>query len=636
MRSIRILTFSLLAITITLSSCRKDRYDMTPVEKTDFEQITVPSDFTWSAIKNNTLAVSIMVDGTITDKLDGSPLDLLDLGGNRIDRKTIMNGEVSFFFRLPASANSIKLYSPAVNKSFLIDAGESSFAFNISYESIPEMGADSDNDGVVDAFDDFPNDKDRAYNVMYPPAPNTSYILHNDIRYKNGGRSIVTQNFESGSRNIEREFCWQFYSTSINGGNNALTGQFSMRTGQMSSMTDTHDLLSPWIDFNGTGTIEFIHKLTSFNGASKHLDVILVSYPDLTETMIYSHDYNNTNSLQSVSIPIDFSGIHLIRWVFYGDGGNSRGLLDDIAIDGELAVDYDSNNGSGVCDAVDNNGGGGGNVGGGGTTIYPSGDNYLYQIFEDLWPNRGDYDFNDMVLASRFNFVRNAQNDIVSGQITTIVQAVGASIESGVGMEFFLANDNHTELSYMADIITFNGGGVAADPGVANGVKLFDNVRTWQNVYYSNTGGLGPDGTPDTVQFSFTIPAGVAQNIEVLPYIFRVDDNSWQVRTFGAPPTATANMAQFGSADDDSPINWNWAAGSSFSYPQTGSNAFYRTDNFHPWAVEFIAAEFKVPFEKTSVLVAYPQFQGWAESGGTTNANWYENPDNDHIYVPNF
>lgn len=95
-------------------------------------------------------------------------------------------------------------------------------------------------------------------------------------------------------------------------------------------------------------------------------------------------------------------------------------------------------------------------------------------------------------------------------------------------------------------------------------------------------------------------------------------------------------MGLFGTIDDQSPLSWDWDVNSSFAFPRTGQNAFYRTENNHPWSIEFIATEFKVPFEKKSILMAYPQFRDWAESGGSVNTGWYNNPDNAHIYIPNY
>ena len=112
--------------------------------------------------------------------------------------------------------------------------------------------------------------------------------------------------------------------------------------------------------------------------------------------------------------------------------------------------------------------------------------------------------------------------------------------------------------------------------------------------------------------------------MEILPYYFYTHEDEHQVRTFGCPPTSYANMYLFRTEDDASPATWNWTG--SFTYPLKNTKAFYRTSTNLPWGVEFVYSNFRVPLEKTSILVAYPQFQKWAESGGTENMTWYANP----------
>lgn len=631
MKKMRIISIAsaLFMVMVLVGGCRKDNSN--PDAKQKFEELKIPDSFNWSAVSNYTIRVDVVVEGAKTDKLDGSPLDLLDMSGARLDRMTVIDGSVEFFFRLPAGTELVRIYSPGANRSYDVEPGIGTLQFDVSYQQLKSFGKDSDGDGVADAFDDFPYDASRAYSIAYPAAKPENHTANGNMNeLLKQSNSQVTQYFESGSRNAEQALCWQFFSTNIVGAS-PISGQFSMRTGQMSSLTNTHDLISPWIEFNGTGTIDFKHKISNFTGASKFLDVKIISYPSLTETLLYSYTYSNGNLSQTVSEPVTFSGVYQIKWIFYGSGGNSRGFLDDIVISGTSVADISSNTGSGVCSVQTEGGGGGGS-----SSTYPGDNNYYFQIFEDLWPSRGDYDFNDMVLANRVTFNRNAQNFIIGGSVETKVMAVGASIESGIGMEFFKANTNHSQLTYFDNLVSFSGNGVAADPDVANAVRLFDNVRDWQNVPYSNTGGLGPDGAPQTISYEFTIPTGTLQQLEILVYLFRSDNTAWQVRTFGSPPTSHADMNLFGTIDDQSPLGWDWDVNSSFAFPRTGQNAFYRTENNHPWSIEFIAAEFKVPFEKKSILMAYPQFRDWAESGGSVNTGWYNNPDEAHIYIPTY
>jgi LruC domain-containing protein len=53
--------------------------------------------------------------------------------------------------------------------------------------------------------------------------------------------------------------------------------------------------------------------------------------------------------------------------------------------------------------------------------------------YEDLWPGKGDYDFNDLVVDYRFHTVTNAQNKVVDIKATFASKASGAALENGFG-----------------------------------------------------------------------------------------------------------------------------------------------------------------------------------------------------------
>ena len=66
---------------------------------------------------------------------------------------------------------------------------------------------------------------------------------------------------------------------------------------------------------------------------------------------------------------------------------------------------------------------------------YPSKTGYSSQAFEDLWPARGDYDFNDLVVSYRFNQITNANNDVARIESTIITEAAGASMHNAFGFQ---------------------------------------------------------------------------------------------------------------------------------------------------------------------------------------------------------
>ncbi|MCT4645944.1 MAG: LruC domain-containing protein, partial [Carboxylicivirga sp.] len=58
---------------------------------------------------------------------------------------------------------------------------------------------------------------------------------------------------------------------------------------------------------------------------------------------------------------------------------------------------------------------------------YPAENTYGTLIFEDLWPYKGDYDFNDLVIDYNFTQLTNSDNEITGIDTRLVVRAIGAS-----------------------------------------------------------------------------------------------------------------------------------------------------------------------------------------------------------------
>jgi|GEM_PF-1609095 LruC domain-containing protein len=278
----------------------------------------------------------------------------------------------------------------------------------------------------------------------------------------------------------------------------------------------------------------------------------------------------------------------------------------------------------------------------------PTGNNYYFHIFEDLWPSVGDYDFNDIIIALKFSIVTNNKNHIVGGHVKWYVWSIGSSqtYPTGLGHEFMKYTPQNSRFHYMNQgsltSFTTEFESIHVDPGTnaSNNLILYNNIFDHLTPYYNNCGDgvtagqtWGKPGTPIKIEYDFTINSNQQLNgIALFPYLFLTNEIGHQVRTYGMPPSATADMSLLNTRQDVSPTTWNWNTGNNFVYPLTGSNSFYKTAELHPWGLEFVTTNFKVPLEKVSILEAYPQFQSWAESGGTVNLDWYNYPNNAKVF----
>lgn len=242
----------------------------------------------------------------------------------------------------------------------------------------------------------------------------------------------------------------------------------------------------------------------------------------------------------------------------------------------------------------------------------------------------------------------NNRNYIVGGHVKWYIWSIGSSknFPTGLGHEFTKYIPQESRFEYMDPMsltnYTSEFEALYRDPGTnaSNNLILYDNVFDHLDPYYNNCGDgetegqtWGVPGTPIKIEYDFSINQNQKlRGLALWPYLFLTNDNGRQVRTYGMPPSATADMGLLNTGQDVSPTSWDWTPGNSFVYPLTGASSFYKTENLHPWGLEIVATNFKVPLEKVSILEAYPQFQDWAESGGTENLNWYENPDESKVF----
>ena len=221
--------------------------------------------------------------------------------------------------------------------------------------------------------------------------------------------------------------------------------------------------------------------------------------------------------------------------------------------------------------------------------------------FEDLWPSLGDFDFNDLTMSNQVVMSQNIDFEILSADFKVSIDAIGAGLHNGIGMMLYDGNGNEISSNIIASV----SGDVSIDPDNTNGLILTDDVYSFIESYYQNNG-MGPTSIPDTLRFTVTFTGNLLDFTPEL-YIFRNNDRSHEVHRSNFPPTAAADLNLFNQYDD---------------------NGNYETSNGLPWGIEIILeGNYHSPREKIEILAAYPQFQQWAQSGGTQNTDWYNYPN---------
>ena len=252
-------------------------------------------------------------------------------------------------------------------------------------------------------------------------------------------------------------------------------------------------------------------------------------------------------------------------------------------------------------------------------SYFPSEDTYASVVFEDLWPSKGDYDFNDLVLAVYGTEITNGDNELVDININFVVRAAGASLQNGFGWQFETITPQMitsvTGMSLTQNYVTLNPNGTEAGQNQAV-IIAADNIedlihRSGGSMF--NTVENGFTGYSDTLDLHIYCNPPIDRNL-VGPDAYNVflivdQTRSHEVHPVNNRPTSLVNTNLFGTFDDAS---------------VPGSGLYYQTSTNLPWAL-LILDSFDYPIEKAEIIQAYYHFAEWAESGGTDFQDWYKN-----------
>ncbi|MBU1011419.1 MAG: LruC domain-containing protein [Bacteroidetes bacterium] len=263
--------------------------------------------------------------------------------------------------------------------------------------------------------------------------------------------------------------------------------------------------------------------------------------------------------------------------------------------------------------------------------------------YEDLWPSKGDYDFNDLVISYNFVVTKDNQDRVLNIASTFIVHAFGASFHNAFG--FQLPNVNNNQIISVTGQDIASGGifslasnGLEQNQSKATVIVYDDSYRIMTHPGSGigvNTVENAPYVTPDTIVVnmvffangSFASGGAVSYNNLNIgnfnPFIVVNKVRGREVHLPDYPPTSLANNAFFSTFNDDSDV---------------ATNRYYKSENNLPWAIN-IPEVFEYPYEKREIVLAYLKFAEWAESSGALYDDWYLNNsgyrNSNYIYNPN-
>lgn len=224
------------------------------------------------------------------------------------------------------------------------------------------------------------------------------------------------------------------------------------------------------------------------------------------------------------------------------------------------------------------------------STLYAQNSTFYTYMFEDLWPNKGDYDMNDVIVELDRNVVFDKNNIALS--ITdkfTPVQPVGSASNTNA-FAFF----NSTIMACNPTIECSDG--VQQDASGALIVFTNTNAQRGQevSVTYKFEAGKGPsinNLSQDDDAFIITNAKDPTQS------------NRVEVHSPGFQPTSLANQ---NVTDDNQSIH------------------YLSQDGDYPFSMQVQEKNFTPVSEGISIEKEYPSFGGWVSSFGKQFGDWYK------------
>ena len=255
--------------------------------------------------------------------------------------------------------------------------------------------------------------------------------------------------------------------------------------------------------------------------------------------------------------------------------------------------------------------------------FYPNAMGYGSLAFEDNWPNKGDFDMNDLVMGYRMVEVLNAKNEVVDLQLNYQITARGAQADNAFAVHLpgvaptAIDNAKSTlQVGTQAPVALLpETGQREAVVIMAPSINSLTNTGLKGDCAFFNTVNSCPRNAAvpmvANIHFQQPLPQGQLDAAPYNPFMYknRYAGRGREVHLPDHPPTDKMNWALFGTGDDA-------------SIPAEG--IFYRSKSAkEPFALD-IPENWRYPAERNLLSLAYRNFLRWT-SGELSLATerWY-------------
>ncbi|MEL6091183.1 LruC domain-containing protein [Plesiomonas shigelloides] len=258
-------------------------------------------------------------------------------------------------------------------------------------------------------------------------------------------------------------------------------------------------------------------------------------------------------------------------------------------------------------------------------SYYPGQNKWASVAFEDLWPQQGDYDFNDVVISYKLHELSNNVNALKKLTIDAKIQALGAGYHNGFAWRIPGIQANEVKSA----VLTKNGevvNNLALDPSHNEAVfvisyDLKSAVPTQCEFFRTKPNCRENINTEYKLVVEFQNPIVRSRLVSAPfdPFIFATPgiyhgENigfqpgmKWQVHLPQFAGTEVFDTTLYGRLDDNSAL---------FS-----TSKFIDSRGF-PWAMNFIDG-WSQSAERIDITQSYPAFPSWIQSSGLKDTDWY-------------
>lgn len=252
-------------------------------------------------------------------------------------------------------------------------------------------------------------------------------------------------------------------------------------------------------------------------------------------------------------------------------------------------------------------------------TFIPNSTDHGTLIFEDLWPARGDFDFNDVVVAFQEHVYKNAAGQVTSMRVSLRPLAAGALDQNGLAFHLPLPRGSVASVQRKLGNTTTT---IAPDAGESEVViTLLDNIRDafpGAPSTFINTDDTLPGVNSSVIELTINFATPVNLSLSQAPfdiYIFRNGNPAHQIHLPQYAGTDRMNTLLFGLDDDRS------TTGRSFV-----------DDRGVPFVLQ-LPTSAPHPREGRRIEALFPDVVDFAASGGSRNSDFFLRPQNSNAFV---